>query len=71
MTIPPGGCACDFINLQMTGIIVHHRRWIQPDHSIAQGAEPDTGWSDLVERADAQLYRAKAAGRGRRSGAGD
>ena len=36
---------------------------------IAFGAEPDTGWGELIERADAQLYRAKAAGRGRHAGA--
>jgi diguanylate cyclase (GGDEF)-like protein/PAS domain S-box-containing protein len=38
---------------------------------IAFGVEPETGWGDLLERADEQLYRAKAAGRGRRAGSPD
>ncbi len=32
---------------------------------VAIGADPQTGWRDLVARADALLYRAKQAGRGR------
>lgn len=32
---------------------------------IAYGADPDTGWRELLARADAMLYRAKQGGRGR------
>lgn len=35
---------------------------------VAFGADPATGWGDLVSRADAMLYRAKDAGRGRQAG---
>lgn len=35
---------------------------------IAFGAEATTGWRDLVARADAMLYQAKADGRGRHAG---
>jgi diguanylate cyclase (GGDEF)-like protein len=37
----------------------------------AFGADTDTGWHGLVARADAQLYRAKEAGRGQQAGATD
>ena len=36
---------------------------------VAFGAEAGDGWRALIERADANLYRAKAAGRGRQAGA--
>lgn len=32
---------------------------------IAIGVHPQTGWRDLVARADTLLYRAKSEGRGR------
>ena len=35
---------------------------------VAFGVEANTGWGDLVARADAMLYRAKEAGRGRQAG---
>jgi diguanylate cyclase (GGDEF)-like protein/PAS domain S-box-containing protein len=35
---------------------------------VAFGIEPAGGWRDLVARADAALYRAKEAGRGRQAG---
>lgn len=34
---------------------------------VAHGLEPETGWQGLVDRADAAVYRAKGAGRNRRS----
>ena len=36
---------------------------------VAFGADPVSGWKDLMARADAMLYQAKAAGRGRQEGA--
>jgi len=36
---------------------------------VAFGADPVTGWGDMLTRADAMLYRAKDAGRGRQAGA--
>ena len=36
---------------------------------VALGADPATGWPELVARADALLYQAKASGRGRHIGA--
>ena len=35
---------------------------------VAFGVDPGTGWRGLVARADAHLYQAKAAGRGRQAG---
>ncbi len=35
---------------------------------VAFGADPATGWRDLLARADAQLYKAKHSGRGRHAG---
>jgi diguanylate cyclase (GGDEF)-like protein/PAS domain S-box-containing protein len=35
---------------------------------VAYGADPATGWRELVARADAMLYKAKAAGRGQQVG---
>ena len=35
---------------------------------VAYGVEPNSGWRDLVARADAMLYRAKESGRGRQAG---
>ena len=35
---------------------------------VALGLQPQAGWRDLVARADAMLYRAKAQGRGRAAG---
>ena len=35
---------------------------------LAFGVDPVAGWLDLLARADANLYRAKAAGRGRQAG---
>ena len=34
---------------------------------VAFGVSPDSGWGDLIARADTMLYRAKDAGRGRRA----
>ena len=36
---------------------------------VAFSADPVSGWSDLVERADAQLLSAKACGKGQQQGA--
>ena len=36
---------------------------------VAAGADSSGGWRDLVARADAMLYQAKAGGRGRQAGA--
>ena len=36
---------------------------------VAFGADQTTGWGDLLSRADAMLYQAKEAGRGRQAGA--
>lgn len=35
---------------------------------IAYGADTETGWMGLIERADTQLLAAKAGGRGRSAG---
>lgn len=35
---------------------------------VAFGVDPALGWRDLIARADAMLYRAKKAGRGRQAG---
>jgi PleD family two-component response regulator len=34
---------------------------------VAFGADPKLGWRELLARADALVYRAKAEGRGRRA----
>ena len=38
---------------------------------VAFAVNPAGGWADLVARADANLYKAKAAGRGRYAGEPD
>ena len=35
---------------------------------VAFAVNPELGWRDLIARADAALYRAKAAGRGTHQG---
>ena len=45
-----------------------HQLRIGASVGLAFGVDPVTGWRDLVARADANLYQAKAAGRGRQAG---
>jgi diguanylate cyclase (GGDEF)-like protein/PAS domain S-box-containing protein len=45
-----------------------HQLRIGASVGLAFGVDPVGGWRDLVARADANLYRAKAAGRGRQAG---
>ncbi|MEO6855047.1 MAG: diguanylate cyclase, partial [Rhodoferax sp.] len=49
------------IPFDVNGIRLH----IGASVGVAFGADPATGWADLVERADAKLLSAKAAGKGR------
>jgi diguanylate cyclase (GGDEF)-like protein len=50
--------------------VAQHVLHIGASVGVAFGAEAQTGWSDLVKRADAMLYEAKNSGRGRQAGAG-
>ncbi len=45
-----------------------HQLRIGASVGLAFGVDPVAGWRDLVARADANLYQAKAAGRGRQAG---
>ena len=49
------------VPFDVNGITLH----IGTSVGVAFGANPATGWADLVERADAKLLDAKAAGKGR------
>jgi diguanylate cyclase (GGDEF)-like protein len=46
-----------------------HTLRISASVGVACGVQSETGWADLVARADAMLYEAKNAGRGRQAGA--
>lgn len=46
-----------------------HTLHIGASVGVAIGVQTDAGWADLVARADAMLYEAKKAGRGRQAGA--
>jgi diguanylate cyclase (GGDEF)-like protein/PAS domain S-box-containing protein len=50
--------------------VAQHVLHIGASVGVAFGADAQTGWSDLVKRADAMLYEAKNSGRGRQAGAG-
>lgn len=51
---------------EVAGLVLH----IGASVGVAHGADPATGGRELLARADARLYQAKQAGRGRQAGEG-